>query len=321
MNAMRNAPLLTTLLATSLLPNLCPFHVWGGEAPEPAASDAARLVIVVSDPGAEWDTRQGAEEALAKLPARLVLPALVAHMPDQPAGVFYPPADSPAADKDAPPAWQAFYAARRVWKHQTSGEDRPAAELAPLLPDLLRAARTAEARAAVAALLATAWSDRAEEPLARLLRDVNEPATVRGRAAEALLAHHADRYRAEVSSVADAAPWLSPLKDALFFAMTAPDPSGAAPTRADPFAVMLGFQLMERHARTNEIEPSYACARRLEVYLDQRFRPAPSRPKYGPDPDADLSYRRETLDNAGRWWQRHGPAIRREVEKNRPRPA
>src|SRR6478735_2652102 len=127
-----------TLLAATLLSCLCTQPV-SGEEPVPAAPEIVRLVRIVSDPEAEWDARQSAEQAMAKLPAQVVLPSLVAHMPDQPTGVFYPPADSATADKDAPPAWQAFYAARRVWNAQTGG-DRPATELAELLPDLLRAA-------------------------------------------------------------------------------------------------------------------------------------------------------------------------------------
>ena len=241
---MRIASPVPTLLAATLLSCLCTRPV-SGEEPAPAAPEVVRLVRVVSDPDAEWDARQSAEQALAKLPARVVLPALVAHMSDQPAGVFYPPAGSATADKDAPPAWQAFYAARRVWNAQTSG-DRPAPELAELLPDLLRAARTAEARAAVAAKLATAWSNRAEEPLARLFRDSAEPPAVRGRAAEALLAHYPDRYRNEVCRVADAAPISSQLKQVLFFALTNAPADGARGRQAEPFTVTLGFQLMER---------------------------------------------------------------------------
>jgi hypothetical protein len=285
----------------------------------PATREVARLVGLVSDPDTDWGARQTAEQSLAKLPARVVLPALVAHMPDQPAGVFYPPADSAAADKDAPPVWQAFYAARRVWKAQTGGEERTA-DLADLLPDLLRVARTSDARAEIAARLATAWSDRAEEPLAQLFRDSAEASAVRARAAEALLAHRGARYRAEVAGVADAAPWSSDLKQALFLALTAPV-AGAGHAKADGFTVTLGFGLMERHARENDTDAAYACARRLEAYLDQRFRPDPSAAPYGPDPDTDPRFRRETLDNARRWWGEHGPAIEREAAKSMPGPA
>jgi hypothetical protein len=317
---MRLRSLVRTLFAAALLSCLCARPV-PGEEPIPPAAEVVRLVRVVSDPDTEWDARQSAEQALAKLPARVVLPVLVAHMPDQPAGVFYPPADSAAADKDAPPDWQAFYAARRVWTAQTGG-DRPATELAELLPDLLRAARTAEARAAVAAKLATAWSNRAEEPLARLFRDSSEPPAVRGRAAEALLAHYPDRYRAEVCGVADAAPMSSQLKQVLFFALTASPAEAARGRQAEPFTVMLGFQLMERSAHEKEAGSAYGIARRLEVYLDQRFRPAdPAAPVvYGPDLDSDARYRRETLDNARTWWRDHGAAIERELAKIKPGP-
>jgi len=285
----------------------------------PATREVVRLVGLVSDPDTDWDVRQAAEQSLAKLPARVVLPVLVTHMPDQPPGVFYPPADSAAADKDAPPPWQAFYAARRVWQIQTGGDERTA-DLADLLPDLLRVARTSGARAAIAARLATAWSDRAEEPLARLFRDSAEASAVRAQAAEALLAHRAARYRAEVEGVADAEPWSSDLKQALFLALAAPV-VGAGHAKADGFTVTLGFGLMERHARENDSDAAYACARRLEAYLGQRFRPDPSAARYGPDPDADPHFRRETLDNARRWWSDHGPAIEHEAAKAKPGPA
>jgi hypothetical protein len=316
---MRTRPSLITLLVAFFLTAPYTGSVLADES-LPANGEVARLVGLVSDPDTDWEVRQTAEQSLAKLPARVVLPVLVAHMPDQPPGVFYPPADSPAADKDAPPAWQAFYAARRVWKAQTGGAGRPSAELADLLPDLLRVARTSEARAAVAARLATAWSDRAEEPLARLFRDSAETSAVRARAAEALLANRPAPYRAEIAGVADAAPWSSDLKQALFLALTAPV-AGAGQVKAEAFTVTLGFGLMEHHARENDIEAAYACARRLAAYLDQRFRPDPSGGPYGPDPDADPRFRRETLDNARRWWGDHGPAIEREAAKSKPGPA
>jgi hypothetical protein len=79
---------------------------------------------------------------------------------------------------------------------------------------------------------------------------------------------------------------------------------------------------MERSAREKDAGAAHAFARRLEAYLDQPFRPAdPAPAAYGPDPDSDARYRRETLDNARKWWRDHGAAIEREVAKVKPGPA
>lgn len=275
-------------------------------------SRAARLVDVVANGDATWEDREAAEAALAALRPAVVLPLLVPRMTDDPQGPAYPPAAAAADDKDAPPPWQAHHAMNRVFRSQTLRDD---AALGAVLVRVLPSATTGEAKLSVIESLATHWSDSAEAPLTKILRDGAAEVAVRAQAAEALLDNQPTRYFREIEGITIGAP--APLKAALWSVLIHHSARG----QREPLLLVMGFELMEHDCRTARDDAGGAdMALQLEQNLQEHFAPSPADARYhGTDGERFLA--RDTVAAARRWWAVHGPSISKQAAAARPGPA
>src|SRR5688500_545717 len=101
-----------------------------------AGETAAALVARMTDPKVTWEVRATAEDQLAKLPPREVLPALLPHVArGMPPGGIWNSAGR-EHDKQASRQWQVFYAVDRSWTHQVG--KFPIGRGADFLHELLR---------------------------------------------------------------------------------------------------------------------------------------------------------------------------------------
>lgn len=277
----------------------------GDDAP---AKRAEALVAQMINPKASWEDRCAAEDELAKLKPEVVLPKLLRHAAmKMPAGGIYNSAGR-GSEKTYPLPWQFWYALGRSWRDQinrlpqdTGGE---------LLVELLALTTTDAERNLVVPNVAYRWSPKAEQPLAKLLRDPAADLHLRVAAAWPLVQHGKQSYQddllniVERTAVADQHRWFEVLCSQRCKKKTGIDPRVV--TRC--FALLdLEDQLYKKEVakRPDAFHGAYFVTNWLADYLGEKFQPNADDPRYNNEGRRDPRWFADTVANALTWWMRN----------------
>jgi hypothetical protein len=276
-----------------------------------SAADPVPLVKTMTDPSATWEARCRAEDDLTNCVPRETLLALLQHAElKMPGGAIWNGAGRDF-DKQAPVAWQIFYATHRAWDVHT--KKLTAAERQTLWPDLLRRTTTATAKVKVLQELANRWVPEAEAEAATLLADPKQEFPVRRSAGFCLALHAGKQHHDQLVALLEDAPagerksWFDVLAD----------PRHQRLAGVDARVVRLGFTLLEEERKRppDNIHGAYFLAITLGSYLGQEFAPDQKDAKYhGPDGGLAESFFTDTVRNAEHWWGRNRDKYR---EQNR----
>lgn len=253
------------------------------------ATEPASLVVTLTDPSASWERRCRAEDDLANCPAPETLLLLQASL-NMPAGPIWNGAGRDV-DKQAPVAWQIFYAVQRTWDHQL--RKLTAAER----QDLLRRANSVAAKVKVLQELANHWVPAAQPEVAQLLKDPPQEFPVRRSAGFCLALHAAKEFHdplvalLEGAPAAERKPWFDVLAD----------PRHRQAAGVDPRVVRVGFALLEEERRRSPdyIHGAYFLALTLGNYVGAKKDFQPDTPPGSPD------FFAATVRNAVSWWEQH----------------
>jgi hypothetical protein len=279
-------------------------------AQEAEGKKADAFLRRMTDKKVPWPDRCDAEDELAKLPSEIVLPKLLPlASQSMPEGGIYNSAGR-EHDKQAPIAWQIWYALGRSWDAQVARLPRDDTGGDFLVALLSKASKDRE-KSLLVRDLQTRWSPKAEEPMAKLLLNANAPTELRNAAAWALVRHGKRSYQDDLIKVYDTVPqdyryrWLELLTWR----------GNKEKTGLDPRVLQLGFRLLcdedEIYKKTlknypDAVHGGYFPACYLSDYVGQKFQPDPHDPRYDDSHGRrDRRWFADTVYNALAWWEKN----------------
>lgn len=281
-----------------------------------AGAGAEALVARMADPKVTWEDRGAAEDKLAELPPRDVLPALVPHIAKgMPRGGIWNSAGR-EHDRQASLPWQVFYAVGRSWDHQVA--KFPAGQGADILLELLRKGPADPAKVRLLADLTLRWTPEAEPTVAGLLKDPKENLAVRTAAGLALILEGKENYQ---EFLLDSAKAASPEDRTRWYDLLV-DPRHKQRHGTDPRVVQLGFVLIEAERRRTPdfIHGAYFLALKTGAYVGQDFSPDRNAPRYQGQGRLKDEYFQDTVKNALAWWDRNKDKVRKKAQQKVPEP-
>lgn len=252
----------------------------------------------MTDEAASWADRCAAEDALAKIPPKQVLPKLLPHIvKGMPSGPIWN-SGGREHDKRGPVKWQVFYAVSRSWNHQVASLPRDTG--GTLLLELLKKTSSPNAQSRLITDLMRRWVADAESTVAALLKDPQKAINSRVTAGFALILHGKGDYHellleyANESNHVDRKRWYDLLSD----------PSNKKKTGVDVRVVIMGFNLIraEQNSSPEYIHGAYFLAVTVGDYVGQEFKPDKRLPRYRGKHGLTDEFFGDTVKNALHWW-------------------
>lgn len=261
-----------------------------------------KLLARMTDAKASFEARAEAEDELAKRPAKDVLPKLLPVIAKgMPEGGIYNSLGTREFERKAPIAWQIYYAGWRAWRQQL--DSVPRKEAGKLLVSLLKVASKDAERDRVCYELTFRWDASAEADLAKVLKNADEPTSLRQNAALALAEHGREDYRDVMLQWAAKADH----KERIRWFNVLAGPVHKKRKGLDARVVCLGFQLIqaERNKHPDNIHGAYFLACTASSYVGTEFSPSTNDPKYKAQFGLNDRFFEDTVKNALGWWDRN----------------
>lgn len=285
----------------------------------------ALLDVVASPRSIPYAERQAAKDALIARSYNEVLPKLAVRItqapPEWSSRMRMSGTGIGLGDEKSLPGEQAIWALEQIWQAHTYGSKSPT-----FARDLIRYLGDGAFRGLRYRLveeISIYWCAESEEPITKLFADDKQPASLRYRAAYALMRHARDKNMDAMLDFVQAHPG----GEAAFFIrdlMTALFPRfNGSPT--DFRLLMMAQDQMEQEVReASRISGGYFTALAMGAFIATRVAPPNARDLPNPfeagqddpgmrRPDGNLSqaFFEVPVIRAREWWKKHGESIRR----------